>query len=127
MFRDLARRLGAGLVAAVMIAVAAGIILVAAAFAVYAGMKLIVSPAAASATTALVFAVLAGLIAVVAPRLIMGKPAPAQPTHKASLDPATLRTASELGVAVLGVLGDMALSRRLKRQEQARKNKHRRR
>ena len=124
MLKDLAKRLGAGLIAAVMMAVAAGIVLVAAAFAVYATMKLVVSPAAAAAFTALVFAVVAGLIAVVAPGLLRGKPAPAQP---GTIDPATMRTAAELGAAALGIIGDMALSRRLKRQEQARKTKHRRR
>ena len=124
MLKDLARRLGAGVVAAVMIAVAAGIVLVAAAFAVYAAMKMVVSPAAASAVTALAFAVMAGLIAVVAPRLIRGKPAPAA---KARPDTAALRPAAEAGVAVLGIIGDMALSRRLKRQEKARNIKYRRR
>ena len=125
MRKDLARRLGAGLVAAVMMAFAAGIVLVAAAFALYAAMKLVVSPAAASGVTALVFAVIAGLIAALAPRLITGKAA--APVHKAKLDPAMLRTASELGVAILSIVGDMALSRRLKRQEQARDKKQRRR
>ena len=125
MLKDLARRLSAGLVAAMMIAVAAGIFLVAAAFALYAGMKLIVSPAAASAVTALAFAVIAGLIAVLAPRLIKGRAAPTAP--KGRLNPDTLRTASEVGVAVLGIVGDMALSRRLKRREHARDKKHRRR
>ena len=124
MLKDLAKRLGAGLTAAVMIAVAAGIVLVAAAFAVYAAMKLVVSPPAASAVTALVFAVVAGLIAVAAPRFVRGKPTPAQRTP---VDPAAMRTAAEVGVAVLGILSDMALSRRLKRQEKARNTKHRRR
>ena len=125
MLKDLARRLGAGLVAAVMMAVAAGIVLVAAAFALYAAMKLLVSPAAASAVTALAFAVIAGVIAVLAPRLIKGKATPAAP--KTRIDPDALRTASEVGVAVLGIVGDMAFSRRLKRQELARDKKHRRR
>ncbi len=124
MLGDLARRLGAGLVAAVMIAVAAGIVLVAAAFAVYAALKLAVSPAAASALTALVFAVVTGLLALLGPRLAGAGPKRAPATHR---DPAALRTASEVAVAVLGIVGDMALSRRLKRQEKARNTKHRRR
>ena len=125
MLKDLARRLIAGLVAAVMIAVAAGVVLVAAAFALYAGMKLVVSTGAASAVTALAFAVIAGLIAGLAPRLIKGKATAAAP--KVRIDSDALRTASEVGVAVLGIIGDMALGRRLKRQELARDKKHRRR
>ena len=124
MLKDLARRLGAGLVAAVLIAVATGSVLVAAAFAIYAAMKLVVSPAAASAVTALVFAVVAGLIAVIAPRVVRGKSVPSSKPHP---DPKSLRTASEVGVALLGIVADMAQSRRLKRQEQARITKHRRR
>ena len=127
MLKDLARRLGAGLVAAVMMAVAAGVVLVAAAFAVYAGMERLVSPAAAAAVTALVFAAVAALIAFFAPRLIKGGPARAQPAHKPPVDPATIRTVSEIGMAVLGVLGDVALSRRRRRRAQARKHGQKRR
>ncbi len=123
MLRDLARRLGAGLVAAVATAVAAGIVLVAAAFAAYAGLKTVVSPAAASALTALAFAMIVALIAVIAPRLIRGKP---EPARKAA-DSDALRGAAELGVAALSVIGDLAQSRRLKRQDRARNRKHRRR
>ena len=125
MLKDLGRRLGAGLVAAVMIAVAAGITLVAASFAAYAGLKTVVSPAAASAITALIFAVVAGLIAVVAPRVIAGKPKAGshERSHK-PFDPALMRTAGEVGVAVLGVVADLALSHRLKRQQKAREAKH---
>lgn len=131
MLKDLGRRLGAGLVAAVMIAVAAGITLVAAAFGAYAGLKMVVTPAAASALTALIFAVVAGLVAVLAPRAIAGKPKPQRAaSHEhalARIDPALLRTAGEVGVALLGVVADMALSHRLKRQEKARDAKHRKR
>ena len=124
MLKDLARRLGAGLVAAIMTAVAAGIVLVAAAFATYAALKLAVSPAAASALTALTFAVVAGLIAVLAPKVIRGKPTPGR---KVQVDPDTMRTAAEVGIAVLGIIGDMALTRRLKRQDKARNHKRSRR
>lgn len=123
MLKDLARKFVAGLVAAVMIGVAAGIVLVAAAFAVYAGMKTFVSPAAASAVTALAFAAVAGLIAVVAPRVIRGKRAALSeaPTHPAA------GPAAQVAVVLLGIIGDMARSRRLKRQEKARHFKHARR
>ena len=129
MLKDLGRRLSAGLVAAVMIAVAAGITLVALSFAAYAGLKTVVSPAAASALTALIFAAVAGLIAVVAPKVIAGDPKVADQTFsRKPLDPALMRTAGEVGVAVLGVIADLALSRRLKRQQKAREDKrHKRR
>ena len=126
MLLDLARRLGAGLIAAIMIAVAAGIVLVAAAFAAYAALKTVVSPAAASALTAAAFAVVAGLIAVLAPRMITRKSATA-PVRTARLDPDTLRTATEISAAVLGVVGNMVLNRRAKRAEQARDQKRSRR
>ena len=131
MLKDLGRRASAGLVAAVLVAVAAGITLVAAAFAAYAGLKLVVSPAAASALTALAFAGVAGLIAVVAPKVVGGggktTPHPAAARGK-PLDPALMRTAGEVGVAVLGVLAELAFSHRLKRQHKAREDKrHKRR
>ena len=130
MLKNLGRRLSAGLVAAVMAAVAAGITLVAAAFAAYAGLKMVVSPASASALTALVFAAVAGLVAVIAPKAIAGDtkaPHPAEPRHKA-LDPAMMGAVGEVGVAVLGVVADLALSHRLKRQQKARGDKgHKRR
>ena len=127
MLKDLGRRLGAGVVAAVMIAAAAAITLVALSFAAYAGLKTVASPAAASALTALIFAAVAGLTAVVAPKVIVGKPKtgshPPQPAHK-PIDPALMRTAGEVGVAVLGVVTDLALSHRLKRQQKTREAKH---
>ena len=130
MLKHLGRRLSAGLVAAVMTAVAAGVTLVAAAFAAYAGLKLVVSPAAASALTALAFAAIVGLIAVVAPKVLAGGEKtdhPAEPRHK-PLDPALMKTAGEVGVAVLGMVADLALSHRLKRQQKAREdNRHKRR
>lgn len=127
MLNDLAKRLGAGLVSAVMIAVAAGITLVAAAFAAYAGFKTMVGPAAASALTALVFAAVAGLVAVLAPKVMGAKPKPhAHPAHR-PVDPETWRTISQVGAAILGLVGDIALSRRLKRQQKAKHAKSHRR
>lgn len=130
MLKDLGRRLGAGLVAAVMIAFAAGITLVAAAFAAYAGLKTVVSPAAASALTALIFAAVAALIAVLAPKMISrsaGETSNRQAHPHRSLDPALTRTVAEAGAAALGVAADLALSHRLKRQQKAREAKHHRR
>ena len=126
MLKDLGRRLGAGLVAAVMIAAAAAITLVALSFAAYAGLKTVVSPAAASALTALMFAAVAGLIAIVAPKVIAGKlkaTSHAGQHARKPLDPALMKTAGEVGVAVLGVVADLALSHRLKRQQRAREHK----
>ena len=127
MLKDFGRRLGAGLVTAVMTAVAAAITLVALSFAAYAGLKMVVSPAAASALTALIFAVVAGLIAVVAPKVITGKPQAGsramQPAPK-TFDAAFMKTAGEVAVAVLGVVADLAFSHRLKRQQKAREAKH---
>ena len=130
MLKDLGQRLGAGVVAAVLVAVAAGIALVAAAFGTYAGLKTVVSPAAASALTALIFAAVAGLVTVLAPKAIAGKPKPGAhpaPAHR-PVDPGLMRMAGEAGVAALGLAADLALSRRMKRQQRARDDKrHKRR
>ena len=127
MLKDLVRRLTAGLVAAALMAVTAGVTVVAAAFGAYAGLKGLVGPAAASGLTALLFAALLGVIAVTAPALVRGRQADkaAHDVHRRH-DPATLRTASQAGTALLGLLAEFAQGRRLRRQDKARAAKRRR-
>ncbi|MBV8593812.1 MAG: hypothetical protein JOZ27_05895 [Caulobacteraceae bacterium] len=128
MLKDLAKRAGLGAASAVMASTAAAIALVALAFCLYALLKLVVAPAGAAGITALVFAALAGLFAFTAPKLTKA----AKPTReevaavRPRVDPETLRLAAEAGVAVLGAAADMALSRRLKREEKVRKSRRRR-
>ena len=117
------RRLTAGLVAATLIAVAGGIALVAASFGLYAGLKMVVSPAAASGLTALVFAIVAAVLAVAAPAAIRGTP-PARPTPAARalpIDNATLRLGAEIAVTAFGLLAEMVLRRRVDKSERRRR------
>ena len=109
------RRLTAGLVAAVLIAVAGGIALVAASFGLYAGLKTLMSPAAASGLTALAFAIVAGVLAAAAPAAIRGTPPAktAPPPRTVPIDNATLRLGAELAVTAFGLLAEMALRRRV--------------
>jgi hypothetical protein len=120
----LGRQLAAGLVAATLIAVAGGITLVAASFGLYAGLKMVMSPAAASALTALAFAIVAGGLAVAAPGVIRGKPVvkPAPPAARAlPIDNATLRLGTEIAVTVFGLLAELALRRRVDKSERRRR------
>ena len=125
MLGDLARRLGAGLVAAVMMAVAAGIALVATSFALYALFCLFASPAVASALTAGIFAAITALIAYFAPKLIN----PGAETHRRAQRPdaATMRLFAELGLAALGVVADLGLQKRWKGRQTRRDVKRSRR
>lgn len=118
------RRLTAGLVAAVLIAVSAGIALVAASFGLFAGLETLMSPAAASALTALAFAIIAGALAIAAPAAIRGAPAakPAPPAPRAlPIDNATLRLGAEIAVTVFGLLAELALKRRVEKTERRRR------
>ena len=65
MLQDLARRIGLGITAAILVGIGAGTTLVSVAFAIYAGLKPYVGAAGASGLTALAAAGLTGLCAVV--------------------------------------------------------------
>ena len=121
----LGRRVAAGLVAAVLIAVAGGVALVAAAFALYAALEIWVSPAAASALTALAFAVLAAGLAMAAPAAIRGaptaKPVAQAPSRALPIDNAVLRLGAEIAVTVFGLLAELALKRRVEKTDRRRR------
>ena len=119
MFKDILQRLGLGAVAVILAAFAGGIAFVALAYALFALLEIRLSPAAAAAITALVFAAVAGALAVLVPKVAPTKADVA--VLKPKLDQRTIALASEAGVAALGILGDVMISRRLKRAEKARR------
>ncbi len=111
-------RVAAGAISTALVAVAGAITLVAIAYAIYAALREPLSPAGASAVTALVFAAVTAVLAVVAPKLIKARAAPAQAhntTIQQKIDPATLRTGIEVGLAVIAAIADAAWQRRRKR------------
>ena len=122
MLQDLARRIGAGLAAAILIGIGMGTTLVAVAFAVYAGLKPFVGPAGASGLTALAAAALTGMGAVILLGVAKPKKHPV-----ASRQPLHLGLLAELGTLALGVVADLAAGRRAKREQKAYNAKHRRR
>jgi hypothetical protein len=119
MFKDILQRLGLGAVAVILAAFAGGIAFVALAYGLFALLESRLSPAAAAAITAGVFAVVAAGLAVLVPTVAPKKADIA--TLKPKLDQRTIALATEAGVAALGIMGDMMISRRLKRQDKARR------
>jgi hypothetical protein len=125
MIKDSLQRLGAGLAAIILAAFAGGVAFVALAYALFALLQRYVSTAGASAITAGVFALVAAALALLVPKTAPRKKELVAARPK--LDPATMRLATEAGVAALGLVGDIALSRRLKREEKVLKTKRRKR
>jgi hypothetical protein len=119
MFKDLLQRLGFGAIAVVLAAFAGGIAFVAVAYALFAFLETRLSPAGAGAITAAVFAVVAAGLAFLLPTAAPKKADIA--AMKPKLDQRTVAFATEAGVAVLGILGDLLISRRLKRQSRPRR------
>ena len=119
MFKDFLRKAGLGAVAVILAAFAGGIAFVALAYGLFALLESRLSPAAAAAITAGVFAVVAAGLALLVPKAAPTKAHVA--TLKPKLDDRTIALASEAGVAVLGILGDLMISRRVKRAEKARR------
>jgi hypothetical protein len=120
MFKDILQRTGMGAVAVILAAFAGGIAFVALAYGLFALLETRLSPVGAAAITAGVFAVVAAGLALLVPRVAPTKAHVA--TLKPKLDDRTLALATEAGVAALGIMGDMLISRRLKRAEKARRN-----
>ncbi len=116
MIKDVLQKLGAGAAAIILAAFSGGIAFVALAYALFALLERW-SVAGASAITALVFAVIAAALAFLVPRLAPKKRELA--ALKPKLDQRTLATATEAGIAALGLASDFMLSRRLKRQDKA--------
>jgi hypothetical protein len=121
MFKDVLQRLGMGAVAVILAAFAGGIAFVALAYGLFALLESHLSPAAAAAITAGVFAVVAAALAVLVPTVAPKKADVA--TLKPKLDQRTIALATEAGVAALGIMGDLMISRRLKRAEKARRRR----
>lgn len=119
MLHDLLARLKAAVIGAVLLAAAAGVAVVAAGYGAYAGLKLVVSAPAAAGLTALIFAILAGLIGIALMQVL--KPAHPPARHAAARHGAN--PVLEGGVALIGVLADMALARRIKREQEARRSR----
>ena len=123
MLQDIARRIGLGIVAAILIGVGAGTTLVAIAFALYAALKPLVGPAGASGLTALAAAALTGLGGVILLGMIKAPKAAAHPQR----EPLHRGMLAELGVLALGIVGDLAAGRRAKREQKAHEARHSRR
>ena len=111
-------QLAGGLVAAVMVSVAAAITLVALGYAVYAVALSWLSPAGASALTAFIFAAVTAILAILVPRLIRGQADAAKARAQVAtrrLDPLAIRSVIEIGLVVLASIADIALQRRRRR------------
>ena len=124
MLRGFVARIGAGMGAALMMACAAMISLVAAAFALYAVLRLGLSAAAAAGLTAAAFAVIAALLGVLTPRILKGgeRGAKAKPSLKD-----TARTAARVGAGLAGILAQLILDQLPERNGKSPKAKPRRR
>ncbi len=114
MISDLLKRLGSGAVAVILAAFAGGIAFVALAYALFALLERSVGAAGAGAITAVVFAVVTAALALLVPKVAPKKAQVVEVRPK--VDPNTVRLATEMGVALLGIVGDLAFSRRQRRQ-----------
>ncbi len=115
MISGLEARIAASAISTILVAVAGAITLVAVAYAIYAGLRDPLSPAGASAVTALIFAIVTAALAVVGPKLIKARASAAKTEVAAprpAIDPSTMRTALEIGLAVVATLADVAWQRR---------------
>lgn len=109
MSRGLVARIGAGLGAALLMACAVAIGFVAAAFALYAVLRLGLPAAGAAALTAVAFGAVAVLLGLMTPRIVKGAQGPAK--VKPSLKE-TARTAARVATTVMGLLAELALDER---------------
>ena len=112
MFKDLAKRAGAGVAAAILLGIAAGTTFVAAAFAIYAGFKMVVTPAAASALTALIAVIVTGLIAFIASKIAGG--GDRKDRHEHHHESFGLGSAVQIGSFVVPILLEFMKGRREK-------------
>jgi hypothetical protein len=109
MLNTLLRRIAASLVGAVLAAFSAGVTAIAAAFALYALLRLSLPPAAAAAIDAGVFAVLTGALALSLPGL-WKRPKPKARAAPA-IDPTLSKVAADAAMAVLGAVAEQARGR----------------
>ncbi len=99
MLNRLLRRIIASLIAAGLAGAAAGVSVIAAGFALYAGLRHWLSAPLASAATALGFALMAGIIVGIAPSLWKRRGGKGQRGFK--VDSETVRTTAETAMAVM--------------------------
>ncbi len=111
MLRDLVRRASSTGIGAVVLAVAALIATIAAAFAVYAGLVSLTSPALAGGGTALLFALVVVIIAAATPNLL-GVNASPEARKRAVQDPAGATMMMEVAAMTAGILSEIMLDRR---------------
>lgn len=114
MISELMRKLGAGAAAVILAAFAGGIMFIALAYALFALLERFIGPAGAGAITAVVFAVVTAGLAFMVPKVAPKKTEVVEARPK--LDPNTLRLGTEMGVALLGIVGDLAFNHRQKRE-----------
>ena len=127
--RTIIKEATSALIAAVLLAATAGIAAVAAGFAIYAGIKPNLGPAAAAGLTALAFAALLAALVFSLPGMIRGAKTRAhnRPQNGVrSVDPATGKMLMEAGAATLAIVADFIFSHRQKRREKKREQRRRR-
>lgn len=124
MLNLLLRRIILGLIGAALAAGAAGVSVIAAGFAAYALLRRWLSAPEAGGVTALVFAGLTILIVIIAPQLWKGARG-RRPAGGLKIDGASLRTAAEAGLALLGAAAELRARRSAKSGEKSRAEKGR--
>jgi hypothetical protein len=115
----LGANVGGSIIATVMTAVAAGIALVAAAFAIYDAVAALTSPAIAAGLTALALAIIAVITGLVGPRIVRGRAA----ASERRLGPGrSIENSAVLGLAAefLLIIGDLAADRALRHRATSR-------
>ena len=125
MLKSLISKAQAFLIGSVVLAVACGVAVIAAGYGVYAVIRIALSPAASAAVTAVVFAVVAGVAALMLLRTFSSK---GDAKTKASSEPARsaqpVQMGMEAGMALVGLIADMIVSRREAKLDKDR-SKHR--
>ncbi len=119
MIKSVLARVQAFLIGSILLAVATGIALVAAAYGVYAVLRVALSAAASAGTTAVVFALVA-LVAAVLLRQTFSSGAAGKAAQKKRSQghaPDTVRVGLEAGTAVMSALSEMLAAQRENRRK----------
>jgi predicted MFS family arabinose efflux permease len=124
MFKDLLPKVRAFLIGTVILAVASGVAVVAAAFGVYAVLiQLQLSVPISAAITAVVFAVVAAIAALVLRGVFSSKGK--QPKAAPARNPEAMQMGMEAGAAVIGLLTDLLASRKINQRAKAKSRRSR--
>ncbi len=124
MFKDLLPKVRAFLIGTVILAVASGVAVVAAAFGVYAVLiQLQLSVPISAAITAVVFAVVAAIAALVLRGVFSSKGK--QPEAAPARNPEAMQMGMEAGAAVIGLLTDLLASRKINQRAKAKSRRSR--